>query len=259
MAANVLDTVMLFGDSITQGSWDLNGIGARLSFVYARKLDVLNRGLSGYNTEWAIPVFEQLLQVFAKKEEQPYVPAVRLLTIWFGANDSVLPSERQHVPLAQFIANLKHLITMVKSPSSEYYSPKTRILLISPPPVNTYQRSAELVSRDPPRNCDREFGFTKLYAEAVVKTAQEEGAAVVDVWTVLWEAAGKDERALSAYLLDGLHLNAKGYELAYNAINESIEQSYPEIHHQNLQYAIPRHDELDPSNIRESVRARRLV
>ena len=28
--------------------------------VYARKLDVLNRGLSGYNTEWAIPVFEQV-------------------------------------------------------------------------------------------------------------------------------------------------------------------------------------------------------
>jgi len=82
MAANILDAIMLFGDSITQGSWDLNGIGARLScwflflfsslheemeltdprnlVVYARKMDVLNRGLSGYNTEWAIPVFEQV-------------------------------------------------------------------------------------------------------------------------------------------------------------------------------------------------------
>jgi len=47
----------------------------------------------------------------------------------------------------------------------------------------------------------------------VVKTAQEEGVAVADVWTVIWEAAGKDERALSAYLLDGVHLNAKGYEV----------------------------------------------
>lgn len=102
---------------------------------------------------------------------------------------------------------------MVRSPSSEYYSPKTRIMLISPPPVNTYQRGAELASRDPPRSCDREFGVTKLYAEAVVNTAQEEGAAVADVWTAVWEAAGKDERALSGYLLDGLHLNAKGYEV----------------------------------------------
>lgn len=28
--------------------------------VYSRKLDVINRGLSGFNTEWAIPVFEQV-------------------------------------------------------------------------------------------------------------------------------------------------------------------------------------------------------
>jgi hypothetical protein len=102
---------------------------------------------------------------------------------------------------------------MVRSPSSEYHSPKTRILLISPPPVNTYQRSAELVSRDPPRECDREFEFTKLYAEAVVKTAQEEGVAVADIWAAVWEAAGKEERALSEYLIDGLHLNAKGYKV----------------------------------------------
>ena len=102
---------------------------------------------------------------------------------------------------------------MVRSPSSEYYSPKTRILLISPPPVNTYQRGADLVSRNPPRECDRKFEFTKLYAEAVVKTAQEEGVAVADVWSAIWEAVGKDERALSAYLADGLHLNAKGHEV----------------------------------------------
>jgi len=147
---------------------------------------------------------------------------------------------------------------MVRSPASEYYSPKTQVLLISPPPVNTHQRGAELASRDPPRECDREFELTKMYAEAVVKTAREEGVVVADVWSVVWEAAGKDEQALSAYLLDGLHLNAKGYELAYNVINESIKQSCPEIYHENLQYVIPRYDEIDPSNIRESVRARRL-
>ena len=102
---------------------------------------------------------------------------------------------------------------MVKSPSSEYYSPETRILLISNPPVNTNQRGADLASRDPPRKCDREFELTKLYAEAVVNTAKEEGVAIADVWAVIWEAAGKDERALSTYLSDGLHLNAKGHEV----------------------------------------------
>ena len=27
--------------------------------VYNRKMDVLNRGFSGYNTDWTLPVFEQ--------------------------------------------------------------------------------------------------------------------------------------------------------------------------------------------------------
>lgn len=70
---------MLFGDSITQGGWSEGGFGQRLSCeflstrpiklvlyniytpdVYGRKLDILNRGLAGYNTDWAIPVFEQV-------------------------------------------------------------------------------------------------------------------------------------------------------------------------------------------------------
>ena len=79
-----IDVCVLFGDSITQGSWDidLNGVGQRFSResfhtsthtsglisiiadVYARKLDVLNRGFSGYTTEWAIPIFKQVPILF---------------------------------------------------------------------------------------------------------------------------------------------------------------------------------------------------
>ena len=67
--------------------------------IYNRKMDVVNRGFSGYNTEWIIPVFEQVrpthtythpsdaypnvapLQVFATQHEQQHVPRVRLLVI----------------------------------------------------------------------------------------------------------------------------------------------------------------------------------
>lgn len=38
----------------------LDGFAQRLAYVYARRLDVINRGLSGYNSEWAIPVFEEV-------------------------------------------------------------------------------------------------------------------------------------------------------------------------------------------------------
>lgn len=31
--------------------------------AYVRKLDVINRGLGGYQTDWAIPVFEQVIRI----------------------------------------------------------------------------------------------------------------------------------------------------------------------------------------------------
>jgi len=83
MTTNYQDLIVLFGDSLTQMSWgpELDGIGARLASasiliiaskahfiscnavdLYARKLDVLNRGFSGYNTDWALPVWEQVRQ-----------------------------------------------------------------------------------------------------------------------------------------------------------------------------------------------------
>ncbi|KAG8917072.1 hypothetical protein FRC00_014068 [Tulasnella sp. 408] len=60
MPTKIVDQILLVGDSITQGAWEEGGFAQRLAHVYARKLDVINRGLSGYNSEWAMPVFEQV-------------------------------------------------------------------------------------------------------------------------------------------------------------------------------------------------------
>ena len=105
---------------------------------------------------------------------------------------------------------------MIKSPSSPYYSPTTRIILITPPPVNTFQRRADLQSRVPPVALDRDFEVTKAYAEGVREVARSEDVALVDVWSALWEAAGKDEKSLSKLLKDGVHLNAEGYRVSGN-------------------------------------------
>lgn len=156
------------------------------------------------------------VKVFAKQHEQKHLPKVRLLSIWFGANDAAIPPSPQHVPLAAFISNMKHLINMINSPSSPHYSPDTEVILITPPPVNTYQREVELKNRDSPVKLDREFEATRSYAMAVKNVGEEMGLGVADVWTRIWEKAGKNERALSKYLWDGLHLNGEGYEACHN-------------------------------------------
>jgi lysophospholipase L1-like esterase len=150
------------------------------------------------------------------------------------------------------------MVDMIKSPTSAHYSPTTRIILISPPPINTHARRAALDERDPPLALDREFEITRAYANAVRDVAAAEGVAFVDVWTALWEAAGKDEAALAEYLGDGLHLNGNGYnasrhtlsaysmcsyggytQIMYEELIKTIGKEYPEVHYENLAPVFP--------------------
>lgn len=151
------------------------------------------------------------LQCIAKRTDRAGLPTIRLLLIWFGANDSCLPGTFQHVPLPLFSSNLAKMIQLVSAPASDRYSPETKILLLTPPPVNTHQRGAALAARDPPIPLDRAFDVTARYADAVREVGRTEGVPVVDVYTRLWEGCGKDESKLSKYLRDGLHVNEEAY------------------------------------------------
>jgi len=241
MAANIQDAIMVLGDSLTQGGWEPLGLTQRLAAVYVRKLDVINRGFSGYITEWAIPVFEQ---IFAKQHEQQHVPKVRILAIWYGANDAAPAPSIQHVPRDKFKSNLSHLIHMVNSPTSAWYSPDTRIILVTPPPVNTFQWP------------ERVFDATKSYAEAVKEVGVQENIPVADIWTAMWDASGHEEKALSNFLYDGLHLNGDGYFIVYNSIMQVVKDKYPELHYDNIVPGFVPWDEVNPKDPRSSLENR---
>jgi hypothetical protein len=133
---------------------------------------------------------------------------------------------------------------MVKSPNSAYYSPETRMILITPPPVNTKQWDRT----DNPRV----FETTKAYAEAVKEVGEKENVPVADVWTLLFDGAGRSEEALEKYLWDGLHLNSDGYsvrvdwfliwnvyspssKIVFQAIVDTVERVYPELSPERMQ------------------------
>lgn len=140
---------------------------------------------------------------------------MQLLTIWFGANDATIPGEQQHVPLPEYKDNLSKLIHLVRDPSSDWHSPETRIVLITPPPVNTHQWLEQLRTLDPPKDkLDRQFDLTRQYAEGAKEVGKKEDVPVVDTWTLLFEAAGKDEKNLAKFCTDGLHLNENGYKVS---------------------------------------------
>ena len=55
--------ILLFGDSLTQYSFapQDGGWGAVIADYFQRRADVVNRGFSGYNTEWAKFILPKLL------------------------------------------------------------------------------------------------------------------------------------------------------------------------------------------------------
>ena len=68
---------------------------------HVRKIDILNRGYSGYNTRWILEHIDELSVDFQSAD---------LVTVLLGANDSC-NKEGQHVPLSQFESNLSSIIT----------------------------------------------------------------------------------------------------------------------------------------------------
>ena len=110
-----LDQILLFGDSITQRSFNPfeMGFGANLSNLFVRKLDVVNRGFSGYNTTWCAELLPHVLKTILPCPQNDHLPSIKMITIFLGANDSVLEGNRQYVSLNDYKKNLKKMVNMI--------------------------------------------------------------------------------------------------------------------------------------------------
>uniref|UniRef100_A0A8C8VMU1 Isoamyl acetate-hydrolyzing esterase 1 homolog n=1 Tax=Pelusios castaneus TaxID=367368 RepID=A0A8C8VMU1_9SAUR len=188
--------VVLFGDSITEFSFQDSGWGVLLAQKLVRKCDVLNRGLSGYNTRWANIVLPRLISKSSNVENTIAV------TIFFGANDSALKdaTPNQHVPLNEYADNLKSMIQYLKSIGIT----EDRIILITPPPLCESTWEKECIAKGEKLN--RFNSNTGEYAKACVQVARDCGTEILDLWTLMQ----KTNQDFSSYLADGLHLSAAG-------------------------------------------------
>ncbi|GAB7327843.1 hypothetical protein MBLNU13_g11634t2 [Cladosporium sp. NU13] len=252
-----MDQFVLFGDSITQHSFSQqNGFafGAELSDQYARRLDVINRGLSGYNTAQALKVLPQAIP-------EPQQQNVRLLTIFLGANDSRLPDTpggpQQNVPLDAFTANL-HAILSHKHIAGR---PDLRIILITPPPVDERMlRAADSANIPGFNGLRRTADTTAKYAEAVRQVGKDRGVHVCDVWSAMMREAGWDESStaplpgsesadenavLRRFFSDGLHLTPDGYRVLYHQLMALIADTWPDQLPEQLPMVLPAWNELE--------------
>lgn len=232
---------LLFGDSITQMSclpFGYNLLSA-LQHYYARKLDVVVRGFSGYNSDHAKlmikPIFKQL-----HHKDGP----VKGATIFFGSNDCA-DNETQNVPLDRYAENIKEIASFLKSQG-------VVVLIVGCATMDA-------------RTVERTAKSALKYNLAAKKVAQELGVGFVDLYSAFVRAAGgtpgfedeidydQPENAGSFLLVDGLHFSPAGYRQFYLEIVKAIDFKFPEIAGVNLPTIFPEYDKIDPSNAYDSL------
>ncbi|KAJ2767028.1 isoamyl acetate-hydrolyzing esterase [Coemansia nantahalensis] len=250
-APHPYDLVVLFGDSLTQHSWDVDrrGWSAQLARSYARIMDVVNRGYGGFNTRWGRVILPRVLPPYALAEgSSDRAPKLQLFVLFFGANDAAYPSSKLHVPLEEFKDNLRAIVDVVRSPESELHSPHARFLMVTPP---AFGEKRYLSFADPATGrrtaLDRDNAGAKTYAAAVCDVASQLQIPCVDLWTAMEAAieARREQGQVSEFdgydefLWDGLHLSDSGNELLFGLVRDAIKDNYPDIAPDALPFVIP--------------------
>ncbi|KAJ2381505.1 isoamyl acetate-hydrolyzing esterase [Coemansia sp. RSA 2611] len=247
------DTMLVFGDSITQygNSIDRGGYVARLANYYQRQMDVINRGFAGYNSSGALEIANTVLpktsilstgRLFnmvrsssssllwpTRTENFPgNARKLQLCILFFGANDALVSSKDNSNTLDNYYKSMHSLVAMLQDSDSAHYSPDTRILIITPPPVG------ELMLSEPKLTNNR----TSKYVEVAKKVATEVNVPYIDLFSKFQALVKKDQArdnsnnkydGYDKYFIDGVHPNAAGNSVIFDLIMSTINSTWPEI------------------------------
>ncbi|XP_062862953.1 isoamyl acetate-hydrolyzing esterase 1 homolog isoform X2 [Trichomycterus rosablanca] len=222
-----------FLSSSTQFAFQPNGWGCELANKLARKCDVVNRGLSGYNTRWAKVVLPRIVS-------NNGASSIVAVTVFFGANDSSLQDKnpQQHIPCEEYSENLKDIVKYLASSGI----PKDKVIFITPPPIHEEHWEKECITKGWPLN--RHNSVTGQYAQKCVQAAGECGVDVLDLWSLMQ----KDGQDFSVYLSDGLHLSEKGNQFVGQHVWKLLESKVA-----HLPFILPYWADVDCKNPENSL------
>ena len=228
-----MDKIVLFGDSITELSSNQEygfNLAPALQHEYFRKLQVITHGYGGYNTEHARYILDPILDA-----ETAGGSTVRLITIFFGTNDSA-ENNQQHVPLERYAENLQFLTTQALCRN-------IAVILIGP----------ALVDED--RIADRSTRSNRAYSEAAREVAKKFSAPFLDLGKAFAALATseRDGEYLRDLLTDGVHFTGKAYKIMYEMLLRTIREEYPALRTENLPTILPHILDIDHTDLPASL------
>jgi hypothetical protein len=155
-----------------------------------------------FTSRWLRDFFQEKL---IKIAEGRGPPEPLLITIFLGANDACLPPQSAHVPLPEFEQHIRFYVNTILENSA---TKGTRVLLITPPPINVEAPAqseveipsvTEILESVARKGKGHQTWLSKrTYAERVVKIASEfedktDFVTVLDFWKALTKAGCLEE------------------------------------------------------------------
>eukprot|EP01114_Cavostelium_apophysatum_P024117 TRINITY_DN9347_c0_g1_i1.p1 TRINITY_DN9347_c0_g1~~TRINITY_DN9347_c0_g1_i1.p1 ORF type:complete len:250 (+),score=39.04 TRINITY_DN9347_c0_g1_i1:169-918(+) len=238
LLANSSRSIVLFGDSITQESFKREGWGTGLAELYLRKADVINRGLSGFNTRFSSAIVDK---VFYPNS----YPRLLFATVFLGANDASMKQDgpqNQHVPLDEYEANLIKIIAAIRR--NRDIAPK--IVVITPPPVDgiAWRDESRRKHNDVTIEANRDNEITALYAKRALKVAEQEGTLSINLHAEIMKNPNWKD-----LLRDGLHLNEQGNNVVLEALLKLIRKEMPQYSPEKLDMEYPDWKTVDQNDV----------
>ncbi|KAI5961830.1 IAH1 [Candida pseudojiufengensis] len=250
---------ILFGDSITQYSNEIVdnfALQPSLQNLYIRKLDILNRGYSGYNSKHAKLILPKLLE----SEFNSTKDNIKLMTIFFGTNDAFENiNSIQPVSLEEYKNNIEFLVKTVIG-----YGIK--VILIGPG-LHDPKLAVKEFTNSEKKNLGKDATTNKRlyqYSKAAKSVANDYDIPFIDLWEEFRKDGGWTKEQIfevsgdlnewqvgnfEAYLNDGIHYTPKAYKILFNGILEAIKTKYPHLLPENLPTKLSDWKEINPDNL----------
>ncbi|OAA38149.1 GDSL Lipase/Acylhydrolase family protein [Metarhizium rileyi] len=235
--------LVLFGDSLVQRSVDLQdgfSMQAALQSRFIRRLDVVNRGFSGWTTANAVKYLPDIFPLPTSTS-----PRIKYFVVLLGANDAIisLPTTSQHVPIGQYKENLTKIVT---HPNIAAHKPK--IVLVTPPPLDEIKVTELDMAYGHPC-ATRLSALSASYSEKAREVARENPSVeLVDLWRALMNEAismapndytpggpwlGSPENGkqggLDSLLPDGLHMSGRAYRVFYEELKGFLGEEWDNL------------------------------
>jgi len=212
---------ILLGDSITQHSFAPFGWGGLLSNELQRKVDIIPRGFSGYNTRGVLHNIDHILPVSKENSEN-----IAFITIFLGANDAALggnvqeniPGDPQHVPLEEYGDNLLKISNYI---TENLNVPVNKQIIIGPPPCDgdAWLETARVKYQAEIEETNRTFETTKSYSDKSKEIAEKLNCRHLDLYEFMVGSKSYcDSSYWKRYLSDGLHLSDEGSQFLYKIL-----------------------------------------